>query len=90
MQEYILMHKQIPVAEITIDEISGSIATVGTVYAECHLPVGIPVKKHVPDRASLNSWWQGRSIPASRMGIRSALEELKLSSPQMLLESVWD
>lgn len=59
MQEYILMHKQIPVAEITIDEISGSIATVGTVYAECHLPVGIPVKKHVPDRASLNSWWQG-------------------------------
>ena len=86
MQEYILMHKQIPVAEITIDEISGSIASVGTVYAECHLPVGIPVKKRVPDRASLNSWWQGRSIPASRMGIRSALEELKLSSPQMLLE----
>lgn len=86
MQEYILMHKEIPVAEITIDEISGSIASVGTVYAECHLPVGIPVKKHVPDRASLNIWWQGRSIPASRMGIRSALEELNLSSPQMLLE----
>lgn len=86
MQEYILMHKEIPVAEITIDEVSGSIAAVGTLYAEKHLPVDIPVKKHAPDRAALNSWWQGRSIPASRMGIRSALEELKLSSTQMLLE----
>ena len=34
MQEYILMHKEIPVAEITIDEASGSIAAVGTLYAE--------------------------------------------------------
>lgn len=86
MQEYILIHKEIPVADITIDEASGSIAAVGTLYAEKHLPVGIPVKKHAPDRAALNSWWQGRSIPASRMGIRSALEELNLSSTRMLLE----
>lgn len=37
------------------------------------------------DRAALNAWWIGRSIPASRSGIRKALEMLNLPNTQMLL-----
>jgi hypothetical protein len=37
------------------------------------------------DRAALNSWWTSRAIPASRSGLRDALEALKISSPVLLL-----
>lgn len=54
--------------------------------AMSHVPVGIPVKKGVINRAALNEWWKGRAIPASRAGIRNALEQLNLSTTQKLLE----
>jgi hypothetical protein len=38
-----------------------------------------------PSRLSLNNWWQGRAIPASRSGLREALESLKVSSTGLLL-----
>ena len=38
------------------------------------------------DRAALNAWWQGRAIPASRQGIRRALDELGVATAQNLLE----
>jgi hypothetical protein len=33
----------------------------------------------------LNEWWYGRSIPASRSGIREALEKLDVSHTEQLL-----
>ena len=50
-----------------------------------HLPVGVSVKKGIADRAALNEWWTDRSIPASRSGIREALETLDMTSTKMLL-----
>ncbi len=85
-KRYILMHKNIPVAELELDTASGTIASVGIVYEEARIPVGVRVKKGTVDRGMLNEWWQGRAIPASRSGIRSALEELKISSTQLLQE----
>ncbi len=38
------------------------------------------------DCGSLNEWWRGRAIPASRSGIRAALSELGVSAPELLLE----
>ena len=81
-----LMHKNIVVAEMEIDDATGVIARVGGVYAAEHFPVGVAVKKHVPERRSLNDWWIGRSIPASRQGIREALEKFGISSAQLLLD----
>lgn len=86
MKKYILMHKNIPVADMELDEASCAISTIGHVYSESHVPVGIPVKKGVINRTVLNEWWKGRAIPASRSGIRSVLVELNLSSTQKLLE----
>ena len=80
-----LMHKRIAVAEIDLDDATGFIQKTGMVYAPEHFPVGITVKKGVADRAALNEWWTDRSIPASRSGIREALETLEIASTKMLL-----
>ena len=83
---YELMHKDIPVAGFTLDHETSSIIKVNELYNPLHLPVGIPVSKHQVNRASLNDWWKGRAIPASRQGIRAALEEMQIAAPQNLLE----
>ncbi len=79
------MHKRTAVAEIELDDATGFIQKINTVYAPEHLPVGVSVRKSVADRAALNEWWTDRSIPASRSGIREALETLDISSTKMLL-----
>lgn len=82
---YTLMHKQIPVAQMELDDTTGYILKIGELYAAEHLPIGIPVRKMIPDRAAMNEWWTDRSIPASRSGIREALEILNLADTKMLL-----
>jgi len=82
---YTLMHRAIPVMDIELDEITGGITGLGDILNQKHIPVGIKILKNTVDRASLNKWWINRSIPASRSGIREALEAMKLSSTQMLL-----
>lgn len=84
--KYILMHKNKPVAELTLEGSSGTILSIGTVYEPLHVPVGVPVKKGVIDRGALNAWWRGRAIPVSRMGIQAAMQELQLSGPGLLPE----
>ena len=79
------MHRQIAVAEMELDEATGSIQRIGTVFAPEHFPLGIPMRKGVPDRAALNEWWTERSIPASRSGLREALEAMDIRSPRILL-----
>lgn len=71
-----LMHKRIAVAEMELDDAIGFIQKIGMIYAPEHFPVGIAVKKGAADRAALNEWWTDRSIPASRSGVREALETL--------------
>ena len=84
--QYILMHKNVPVAEMELDAATCGISAIGELFAENHVPVGIPVKKGRINRAALNEWWTGRAIPASRDGIQNALMELNLSSTQKLLD----
>ena len=84
-----LMHKRTPVAELTLDSETGFIKKIEKVIAPDHLPVGITVKKGVADRVALNEWWTDRSIPASRSGVREALETIKLADTKMLLIRCW-
>jgi len=79
------MHKQKAVADIELDNTTGFIKKINAVYAPEHLPIGIPVHRGTADRTALNEWWTDRSIPASRSGIREALETLEISSTKMLL-----
>lgn len=82
---YLLMHKDIPVVELYLDELTGNILKVGELYASEHLPVGTTQKGGTADRASLSAWWLDRSIPASRSGVRNALEVLGLADTKVLL-----
>ena len=82
--KYTLMHKRIAVAEMEVDDAAGLIQKVSKIHEPDHFPVGIAVKKGAADRAALNEWWADRSIPASRSGIREALETLEITSTKML------
>jgi hypothetical protein len=82
---YVLMHKTIPVLLMELDEGTGTVAAIGEVFEPKRVPVGIEGRGGAVDRIGLNGWWTGRSIPASRSGLREALEAMKVSSPQILL-----
>lgn len=84
--EYRLMHKDIVVAEITLDSATCSIIKIGNLNEASHLPVGVTVKKGEANRTALNEWWSNRSIPTSRQGIRNALQDLNVATPQALLD----
>lgn len=86
LKQYILMHQDTPVAELKLDRAAGVISSVGKVFHAAHVPVGIPVRRGMIDRGVLNEWWRGRSIPASRMGIKEALQKMHLSDTGLLLE----
>lgn len=79
-----LMHKRCAVAELELDEATGSIQRIGSVLMPEHLPVGTCTFSGMADRAALNEWWADRSIPASRAGIRDALETLDIASTSLL------
>jgi len=80
-----LMHKRTAVAEIELDDATGFIQKVDKVLVPEHLPVGVVIRRGICDRAALNDWWTDRSIPASRSGIREALETLNITNTKMLL-----
>ncbi len=76
------MHKKVPVADVEIDTDSGRIIRVYDVYNIKHIPIGVAVENQKPNKKDLNDWWIGRSIPASRSGIKEALEALTLHTGQ--------
>ncbi len=86
--DYTLMHKNIPVLDMRLDE-TGFVAKLKNVHDLRRLPIGVSVKKNVIDRTALNNWWTGRSIPASRSGLETALQSIGIASPTLLLEKCY-
>ena len=80
-----LMHRRVEVAKLELDDETGIIQKIESVMSAEHLPVGVPVKNGIADRHELNKWWADRSIPASRSGVREALETLNLTDTKILL-----
>jgi hypothetical protein len=79
-----LKHKDVDVIEVELDD-GGSIAIVETIFNAAHLPIGTVGDKGV-DVRELKDWWSGRSIPASREGLRELLQSVGLYLPQQLLD----
>ena len=79
------MHKNTRVLSMELDSTTGLIRKTGVLYSAAHLPPGIPVRHGTADRGLLNEWWTDRSIPASRSGIREALETMGLANTGALL-----
>ena len=80
-----LMHKNVPVARLVLDEGTGAVSKIFEVINPEHLPIGILQNNNTADRTALNDWWIDRSIPASRFGIRKALDVLNVTNTKALL-----
>jgi hypothetical protein len=77
------MHKNIPVVDMKILSDTGHIVKLFNLQTPEHLPLG-GMTKDGASRKAMNDWWTGRSIPASRDGIKDALEKLGAYSTTML------
>ena len=86
---YTLMHKRIPIAELTLDDTSCVIMDIKKVMNPEHLPVGVTVKNSAVDKVALTRWWRRRAIPACRDGLSQALDELDIALPEILLEKCY-
>ena len=82
---FTLMHQKHPVLTMELDDSYGVILSVNAIHDAQRVPVGISVNNNMADRTELTKWWNRRSIPASRSGLREALEKLNLSVSQELV-----
>jgi hypothetical protein len=82
---YTLMHKKIPVADININTLNSGIDDIIEIYNKKHLPPGTITSGNI-DGVSLNQWWELRGIPASRQGLREALDLLGIPNKSYLIE----
>ncbi len=80
---YQLMHKNRVVSDIDIDP-DGIILSILRVHEPDHLPVGTMIDGRA-DLSALRDWWKGRSIPASRSGVRDLMSAAGISDTQSLL-----
>lgn len=81
----ILKHKNIDVMSVEFDDVTGVIININDIFAPLHMPYGVLQFNGTVDRKELNSWWLGRAIPASRSGLKEALEKLNISSSTEML-----
>ena len=56
----ILMHKNVPVADVEFDEITGAYTKIYDVINPLHLPVGVQMRNGTADRRDLHEWWSAR------------------------------
>lgn len=75
-----LMHLNNEVVDLTISLETGQIMLIGALHAKELLPIGVGENLN-----NLLDWWNDRSIPLTRSGIRDALEKLDISDPKALL-----
>ncbi len=89
MTDYTLMHKNVPVADISISPAAGNISKVGNVISPEHLPAGVRFKTDknqniIINRSELDGWWDDRRIPESRDGVNIIFDKLNGIKPKAL------
>ena len=82
---YTLMHKNIPVAELTFADHAVAITSIGMIHNPAHIPLGVMSMKGETDIDELNEWLRGRSIPASRSGINDLYTHLNKNTTEHLI-----
>ena len=75
-----LMYQNNKVVDLTVSLETGQIMSIGTPYLKELLPIGVGENLN-----NLLDWWNDRSIPLTRSGIKDALEKLDISDPKALL-----
>ena len=75
-----LMHKDSKVVDLFIDNNNGTIIKVENVHNNELAPIGTLDDKKRLDPNKLRAWWNERSIPTSRSGIKEAMSLLETTS----------
>ena len=73
-----LMHRELPVAALGVNDISGTVYRVDEVFRSEHLPLGTLGRTKKETAKNLNAWLSGRMIPASRSGFQQAMQTAML------------
>ena len=81
------MHRELPVAVLSINDTSGTVYRVEDVVQPAHLPIGLFSADRREFAKNLNLWLAGRTIPASRSGFHHALEALQIQKKLQLSAS---
>jgi hypothetical protein len=82
------MHKNIPVVDMEILSDTGRIVRLFNLQTPEHLPIVVKTKEGI-SRKAMDDWWTGRAIPASRDGIKDALEKLLVLDTTMLIDKCY-
>lgn len=77
---YFLMHKDVRVASIVIEPVTGCIVSVPEVFEPDLLPVGAQ-----GPAAMLKAWWQRRAVPVTQGDIQTTLTHIGFLTPQSYL-----
>lgn len=84
IREFSLMHLNIEVAELLINDLDGRILRVEKIMNRDHLP--LDVKRFVEDAdlllQRLNRWWQDRFIPTLRNGVEERVNRGQMNWPE--------
>ena len=81
---YVLKHKDLDVAMVQIDSMTGSIEYILDIYIPEELPLGCE-----PNGDGVKEWWKARAIPESRKGIRQVLNSLNEKTSESLMLSAY-
>jgi hypothetical protein len=80
-----LMHKNVEVVQLNINEDAVAITEIGELLAPYHLPLGVYKLNSAIDLREMNDWLKSRSIPASRFGIWDLYKRLSRDSTEYLI-----
>lgn len=81
---FVLKHKDMDVAMVQIDTITGKIEYVLEIYLPEELPVGVGGEGN-----SIAAWWASRAVPDTRRGIQQVLHCLKEETALSLMLSAY-
>lgn len=81
---YKLLNKNRPLADIELSD-SGFIVDINNIIDAEAFPVGVITDNNLKNTVGrLNSWWQGRAIPASRDGLKQILQAYDIETTTKL------
>ena len=81
---YILKHKDINVAALSINE-EGNILSIKEVFVPEHLPLSCLTEDKKINSKRLIQWWNERGIPASRENFMAVMNEIRAAGKNSLL-----
>ena len=73
-----LMHRELPVAVLGVNDISGTVYRVDEIFHSEHLPLGSLGRTKKETAMNLSTWLYKRMIPANRIGFHQAMQTTML------------